>query len=216
MADSTIRFALIWKITSTFILAAVALCGCSSFSTLPKLGPLVEKPIPEAYAPPTGKWSVVASLTFSVYGHRDSVLCGAEFDSTNRSGSIVCLQPSGMKLLEVSFVGDEITHQFIIPELEKYNLKPEDVARDLRRISFDVDTKDGACESDDIRLIFDKKTGLLSEKTKSKDDKVEWTIFYRRYKLLDDLSVPCEIRMDNFRLGYSLLIRTRRFSLIRN
>ncbi len=196
------------------IFFAALLCsnGCALYS-LPEAGPLLSIPAPQIYNPPDKQWSTVASLTFSVSGHmQDSLLCAAEFDAVNRGGSIVCMQPSGIKLLETSFSGDKITHQFVIPELKKQGLKGEDVVRDLKRISFDTRITD----MPGIVFEFDKDTGMLKTKKFIKNDCCIWKISYRQYRLIGGYSVPLEIRLDNNNPEYSLLIRIKEFSEIQS
>ncbi|MFA6103842.1 MAG: hypothetical protein WCV67_11460 [Victivallaceae bacterium] len=189
----------------------VALAGCAGCSSLPEPGPLLSSPVPQAYNPPDKQWSTVSSLTFSVSGHmQDSLLCAAEFDAVSRGGSIVCMQPAGIKILETSFRGDKITHRFVIPELEKRGLKVDDVVRDLQRISFDT----RAADLPGIAYEFDNNTGMLSTKKFIKNGRCIWTISYRQYKLSGGYSVPFEIRLDSSEPEYSLLIRIKEFSEI--
>jgi len=137
-------------------------------------------------------------------------LCAAEFDAVNSSGSIVCMQPSGIKILEASFCGDKITRHFLIPELEKQGLKVEDVVRDLNRISFD----NKAGNKSGIVYDFDKDTGMLRTKKFIKNNRCIWEISYRQYKLIDGYSVPLEMRLNNSNPDYSLLINIKEFSEI--
>ena len=192
------------------VFAVLAGCnGCSLYNTLPEPGPLLSSPVPTAYNPPDKQWSTISSLTFSVSGYKqDSLLCAAEFDAVNRGGSIVCIQPAGIKLLETSFRGDKITHRFIIPELEKRGLKAEDVVRDLQRINFDTVMTD----IPGIVYEFDKNTGMLMAKKFIKNGRCIWKISYRQYKLSGGYSVPFEIRLDCSEPEYSLLIRIKEFS----
>ncbi|MEI6055264.1 MAG: DUF3261 domain-containing protein [Lentisphaerota bacterium] len=184
--------------------------GCSLYNPLPEPGPLLSSPAPKKYNPPDKQWSTVSFLTFCVFGQQDSLLCAAQFDAVNNSGSIVCMQPSGIKVLEVSFCEDKITHQFVIPELEKQGFKVEDMVRDLKRISFD----NKAAKTEGIVYEFDKDTGMLRSKKFMDNDRCLWEISYRQYKLIDGYSVPLEMRLDNHSPNYSLLIKIKEFSTI--
>ncbi len=185
--------------------------GCSLYNTLPEPVRLLSSPAPRTYNPPDKQWSTISSLSFSVSGYQqDSLLCAAEFDAVNRCGSIVCMQPAGIKILETSFCGDKITHRFVIPELEKRGLKVEDVVRDLKRISFDT----RMTNTPGIVYEFDKNTGMLRTKKCIKNDRCIWKISYRQYKLIGGYSVPLEIRLDSSEPDYSLLIRIKEFSEI--
>lgn len=194
-----------------FFAALTGCAGCSLYNTLPEPGPLLSSPAPQAYNPPDKQWSTVSSLTFSVSGYlQDSLLCAAEFDAVSRGGSIVCMQPAGIKILETSFRGNKITHRFVIPELEKRGLKVDDVVRDLQRINFDA----RVTNLPGIIYEFDKNTGMLMAKKFIKNGRCIWTISYRQYKLISGYSVPFEIRMDSSAPEYSLLIRIKEFSEI--
>lgn len=195
---------------SLVFLAIIGISGCSMYNTLPELAPLLSFPAPKVYNPPDKQWSTVSFLTFYVFGQQDSLLCAAQFNAVNDSGSIVCIQPSGIKVLEAQFDGDKISHEFLIPELKKQGLKVEDVVRDIKRISFGNKFAD----MPGIVYDFDKDTTMLRTKKFIKNDRCVWEISYRQYKLIDGYSVPLEMRLDNFSPKYSLLIKVKEFSEI--
>ena len=186
--------------------------GCAFYSSLPEPGPLLAVPPPRAYHPPDRQWRAVSSLTFLVFGQTDTLLCAAEFDAVDRSGSIVCMQPTGMKMLEASFSGDRLSYRFIRPELVEHGIKVEDVVRDLTRLSFD----NLGAESGGTGPVyeFDPATGMLLSKKMVENGRWLWKISFRQYKLIDGYSVPLEMRLDNRSPAYSLLIKVKEFSIM--
>lgn len=199
-----------WIYLLGFISVLISCGGCSLYNTLPEPGPLLSFPAPQTYNPPDKQWSTVSYLTFFVFGQQDSMLCAAEFDASQKSGSIVCMQPGGIKILEASFLGDKITNKFVIPELEKQGLKVDDVIRDIRRISFNNKAKG----EEGVVYEFDKDTGMLMTKKFIKNGCCIWEISYRQYKLIDGYSVPLEMRLNSNIPSYSLLIKIKEFSEI--
>jgi predicted exporter len=182
--------------------------GCALYSTLPEPGPLLSSPLPVKYNPPDKRWSSIALLTFAVSGQQDSLLCAVEFDADNRKGSIVCMDPTGIKILETSFNGDRITHQFVIPQLQEHGIKVEDVIRDLKRISFDNKT----VNVPGIVYEFDNNSGMLMTKKYVVDGSCLWKVSFRQYKSIGTYSVPYEVRLENSVPKYVLSIKIKEFT----
>jgi predicted exporter len=170
-----------------------------------------------AYRPPQGKWRSVAKIDFEFNGHMFSVLCIAELDGVNRKIALAGIDPaSGMRVFEAASVKGTITHQYLMPRLERLPDLPRDVIKDISRISFDVNPgmecatlKDGLLEVTDAKIVyaFDPESSLLVEKRSPG----HWQIFYRDYKLLEGFTVPHIMQMYNFHPGYYIKIEVKEF-----
>jgi predicted RND superfamily exporter protein len=200
------------KIFGVILLGLFFCSGCSLSPRLPESGALLSFPAPAKYCPPDMSWNSVAMLTFAVSGYQDSLLCAAEFDASKRSGAIVCMQPAGIKIFEASFEHENITNRFMIPQLQEYKFRVEDVITDLQRINFDNKLPSGL----NILYEFDDNSGMLKTKKYIENRQCVWQVSFRQYKDINGYSVPYEIKFEHFSRKYSLLIKIKEFAFTNN
>ncbi len=202
--------------------AMLIITGCSSLPEPLPLATLQSGNI-KTFNPPCGKWHSVAQLTFRFKGHEFSVLSTAEIDSVNRRIALVGLNASsGIRVLELVAVNDKVEHQYMIPQLAKLENLPRDVARDMSRISFNLNPVGNRTYADGMERIwqgdtvwlFDRNSSLLAEKKHMDGDRCDWKICFREYKLFQGFTVPRKIQLLNYRTNYSILIDIREFELI--
>ncbi|OGV37399.1 MAG: hypothetical protein A2020_15080 [Lentisphaerae bacterium GWF2_45_14] len=206
----------------TRYIALVILIVCGSCTSRPETLPMniLEGERITRYRAPEGKWNVLASLLFETYGRRFTVLCSAEIDSYKKRIATVGINPSsGMKVFEAISENGQITHRYVMPDFEQLKDLPENITRDMSRISFDLnpdgekhrDKNSGllCLEQNDVVFLFDEKTNLLAEKKSVKNGGSGWKIDFRRYKIVDGYTVPHLIKLTCLRPGYSVLINVR-------
>ncbi|MBN2643317.1 MAG: hypothetical protein JXR78_16820, partial [Victivallales bacterium] len=204
-------------ITPGLLLLLVLASGCASDPPCPLPLDTLNSEGLTAYCPPQGKWRSVAKIDFEFGGRTFSVLCIAELDGANRKIALAGIDPaSGMRVFEAVSVKGVITHQYLMPRLERLPDLPRDVINDISRISFDVNPgmecatpKDGLLEVADAKIVyaFDPESSLLVEKRSPG----HWQIFYRDYKLLEGFTVPHIMQMYNFHPGYYIKIEVKEF-----
>lgn len=199
------------------LLLLVLTSGCTSAPPRPLSLDALNREGLTAYNPPQGKWRSVAKIDFEFSGRKFSVLCIAELDGVNRKIALAGIDPaSGMRVFEAASAQGVITHQYLMPRLERLPDLPRDVIEDISRISFDVNPgmeravpKDGLLEVTDAKIVyaFDPESSLLAEKISPG----HWQIFFREYKLLEGFTVPHIMQMYNLHPGYYIKIEVKEF-----
>jgi hypothetical protein len=122
------------------------------------------------------------------------------------------MQPAGIKIFEASFEHENITNRFMIPQLQEYKFRVEDVITDLQRINFDNKLPSGL----NILYEFDDNSGMLKTKKYIENRQCVWQVSFRQYKDINGYSVPYEIKFEHFSRKYLLLIKIKEFAFTNN
>lgn len=146
-----------------------------------------------------------------------------DVDRKNSSFKVVCLNPLGVQLFELS--GDRhtiVTHN-VLPVLMEHGDLPTAVGSDIRKIYFDlIPSEKASVKKGDYRLNFrqDYQSGemdyefagkemQLVKKTYYEDNKIVWRISYYEYSRQHGKDYPLGIIMNNYKYGYKLTVRQK-------
>lgn len=141
-------------------------------------------------------------------------------DAETKQATLVAINPFGIKLFDLSIVGNVVKYNFILPALNKNRLFPEQVADCIKKIFLNYQP----AENDDIisladklkimqRLdngylesIFDIHTKYLLEKSYFSAQKI-WQISFADYKIFEEMAVPTKIVFQDYINNYTLVLK---------
>jgi outer membrane biogenesis lipoprotein LolB len=146
-----------------------------------------------------------------------------DIDRQNSTFKVVCLNPLGVQLFELSGDRNTVVTHNAMPALMQYGDLPTAVGTDIRRIYFDLVPSDMArisrgkykinfsqpCGSGVMEYQFAGKGRELVEKTYYENDKIIWRISYYEYRELNGKHYPQGIIMINYKYGYQLTVRQK-------
>lgn len=168
----------------------------------------------------------VSSLNSVVFDYAGITFLGLGFVEIDRSKGtfrVICLNPMGVKLFDLSGDRNSTTTNFAIEPIARYGEIGAAVAADIRRIYFDLlppsDTEPrrgeyrviyGSSIPDGFQeLIFAGVEGDLVEKRFYYDQFISWQVTYHDYLNIGGKRYPQGIVLTNYRDGYQLVIREK-------
>ena len=136
---------------------------------------------------------------------------------------VVCLNPLGVQLFELSGDRNTIVTRNAMPALMKYGDLPAAVGADIRRIYFDLVPSERAhiwkskykinfrqsYGSGVMEYEFAGKGRELVEKAYYENDEIVWRISYYEYREQNGKHYPQGIIMINYKYGYQLTVRQK-------
>lgn len=167
------------------------------------------------------------SIVFDFAGQKVLAIGFLEINSKEKSFRVVCLNPMGVKLFDLS--GDEagLTTNYAIEPLAKLGDIAVLVAADIRRIYFDNAPKEnatpygwgnrvifgGGTPDGYLEHVFAGGTGDLVEKRFYADQLLVWQVDYSEYHENNGRRYPREITIIDYKNGYQLTVREKEQSL---
>jgi len=168
----------------------------------------------------------VSSLNSVVFDYAGITFLGLGFVEIDRSKGtfrVICLNPMGVKLFDLSGDQNSTTTNFAIEPMAKYGEIGAAVAADIRRIYFDLlPPPDTEPRKGEYRVIYGSSTpngfqeqifagveGDLVEKRFYYDQFISWQVTYHDYLSIGGKRYPQGIVLTNYRDGYQLVIREK-------
>ena len=165
-------------------------------------------------------------LNSVVFEYSWQTFMGIGYVDINRHNSefkIVCLNPLGVQLFELTGDRNTIVPHSVMPALMKYGDLPTAVGTDIRRIYFDLVPSDNArIVKGSYSIIFRQTYGSgvmeykfagkgreLVEKVYYEEDDIVWRISYYEYREQNGKHYPQGIIMINYKYGYQLTVRQK-------
>ena len=151
---------------------------------------------------------------------------GIGYIDINRQNSVfkvVCLNPMGVQLFELSGDRNNIVTHNAMPALMEYGDLPTAVGNDIRKIYFDLLPSDGArIWKSKNKINFSQSYGSgimeyefagqgreLVEKVYYENDEIVWRISYYEYRVQNGKHYPQGIILVNYKYGYQLTVRQK-------
>lgn len=168
----------------------------------------------------------VSSLNSVVFDYAGINFLGLGFVEIDRSKSsfrVICLNPMGVKLFDLSGDKYSTTTNFAIEPIAKYGEIGVAVAADIRRIYFDLLPPSNAePRKSEYRVIYGSSTpdgyqehiyagvdGDLIEKRFYKDQFISWQVTYHDYRSIGGKRYPQGMVLTNYSDAYQLVIREK-------
>lgn len=208
---------------------SLLLAGCSTvpFETEPKADfqGLEPSAVVTDFSESVGThFELLESVVFKFFGREFTGMGYLSIDPSDRAYALSCMTPTGIKLFELTGLGDDVQALFVPPPMEKHRARfAEAVGRDLRRIYFDWEPPPGAqVKQKKDRLIFKDKTDsetttytfsgaqkCLTEKRFSKGWKTRCVVHYFDYEEVDGRLYPKGIILYNKAFHYRMVLRVK-------
>jgi hypothetical protein len=168
----------------------------------------------------------VSSLNSVVFDYAGITFLGLGFVEIDRSKGtfrVICLNPMGVKLFDLSGDMNSTTTNFAIEPMAKYGEIGAAVAADIRRIYFDLlPSSNAEPRRGEYRVIYGSATpngyqehiyagveGDLIEKRFYYDQFISWQVTYHDYLNIGGKRYPQGIVLTNYRDGYQLVVREK-------
>jgi len=146
-----------------------------------------------------------------------------DIDTRNKQFKVVCLNPMGVKLFELSGDQNKTTTHYAIPALTKNGDVATAIGDDIRRIFFDpVPSSDARIgkgkykirfqqpfEPGSMEYVFGGEVPDLIEKNYYGNDGIVWRTSYYEYRDWDGMRFPQGIIFHQYQYGYRLIIRVK-------
>jgi len=173
------------------------------------------------------KVSSLNSVVFEYAGISFLGLGFVEIDRSKGTFRVICLNPMGVKLFDLSGDKNVTTTNFAIEPMAQYGEIGAAVAADIRRIYFDLLPPPGTePRKGEYRVIYGSATpkgyqeqifagidGDLTEKRFYADQFISWQVTYHDYKSIGGKRYPQGIVLTNYKDGYQLVIREKEQAL---
>jgi hypothetical protein len=213
---------------SLVIIIGALLAGCSTVpferpACVPlssgQQGTIVERfqtALPESF-------QLLNSIVFEYNWRAFSGIGYLDIDRNNRVFKVVCLNPMGVKLFELSGDRNSVTNHYTIAAFSRYGDVTTAVGNDIRRIYFDlIPSPDArvwkrrysvsfrqAHEEGTLEYVFAGTAGDLVEKNYYDDNGLAWQVLYREYREQAGKRYPQGIVFLHYNHGYRLTIRQK-------
>jgi hypothetical protein len=165
-------------------------------------------------------------LNSVVFEYSWNTFMGIGYIDINRQNGlfkVVCLNPLGVQLFELSGDRDSIVTHSAMPALMKYGDLPTAVGTDIRRIYFDlVPTGAARIWKSAYKINYWQPRGPgvmeyefagtgreLVEKVYYENDEIIWRVCYYEYREQNGKRYPQGIIMINYKYGYQLTVRQK-------
>jgi len=212
----------VWKLVSK-VLFVLCCVGCSnlpfqkvSYVTLEEVNPAVMR---EQFALSLPQqFQLVNTILFQYNRYSTSAIGYTSVDNYKKAFTVVCLNPLGIKLFELSEVGGNLVHKFALGEFAQHGNFAQVVADDIKRIYFNrVPVATAEVNKKKYKIIFKQPTGsgmikfvfagkdnVLIEKCYYEGRRKVWSVFYYEYQFKKGKLYPLGIILKNYQFGYQL------------
>jgi len=208
--------------------ALMLLSGCADLpfrqqEPVPMVGLEPAGVVERARAATPDSFSQLNSIVFEFAGQKFLGLGFVEIDRRERSFRVICLNPMGVKLFDLSGNDRGTTMNFAIEPLANLGNIAAAVGHDIRRIYFDLDPRSNATpRPGQYRLIYGGGTptgyqehvfagasGDLVEKRFYDDQLISWRVGYYDYREKEGKRSPRSIVITDYKNSYQLTIREK-------
>jgi outer membrane biogenesis lipoprotein LolB len=210
-----------------FIIAAL-LAGCSTVpfqrpACMPLSSEQQENIVERFQATLPQSFQLLNSIVFEYNWRAFTGIGYLDVDRHNRVFKVVCLNPMGVKLFELSGDRNSVTSHYTIEAFSQYGDVTTAVGNDIRRIYFDlIPSPDArvwkrrysvsfrqAYEAGTLEYVFTGTAGDLIEKNFYDEGGLAWRVSYYAYREQNGKRYPQGIALLHYNHGYRLTIRQK-------
>ncbi|MEW6599914.1 MAG: hypothetical protein AB1499_03000 [Nitrospirota bacterium] len=168
-------------------------------------------------------FQLINTIVFEYNWNKFSAIGYIYVDTGEKAFRVVCMNPMGVKLFELSGDKSGIVPHFVLQQFSEKGNFSGTVGEDIKRIYFDLAPSRAAhVKKKKYEIIFSEPAGAgtmeyvyagaggrLIEKKYYEGNALNWKISYYEYQLQNGRIYPRGIILSNYRYGYSLTVRLK-------
>jgi hypothetical protein len=168
-------------------------------------------------------FQIMNTIVFEYNWNKFSGIGYIYVDTAEKAFRVVCMNPMGVKLFELSGDKGGIVQHFVLEQFSKQGNFAATVGEDIRRIYFDlVPSPEARVKKKKYKIIFSEPAGAgtmeyifagaggyLVEKNYYEGNTLNWGISYYEYQERDGRIYPRGIILNNKKYGYSLTVKLK-------
>ena len=166
-------------------------------------------------------FQLLSTVVFEYNAQQFPGIGSMEINAKERTFSLACLNPMGVKIFDLAGDDQRITNRYTIAALAKYGNIAAVVGEDVKRIYFDLVPSAGASVwkrskqfvyrqsfgSGYLEYVFGGEQGDLIEKRYYDDHVIAWSVSYYEYRDQNGKRYPQGVIFINYQHGYRLTVR---------
>lgn len=167
-------------------------------------------------------FQLLSTVVFQYNGLQFSAIGTLEIDAKNRTFSLACVNPMGVKLFELSGDDKGTTTRYALPNFTQYGDVGSAIGNDIRRIYFDLLPSQGASTwktryqlhlkefsgTGTLEYVFAGQDDLMAKRY-YENNTISWDVSYYEYKEQGGKRYPLGIVLINYEYGYRLTVRQK-------
>lgn len=169
------------------------------------------------------RFQLLNTIVFDYGWNRIMALGYSDIDVRENKFKVICINPVGIKLFELSGDKDNTVSHFVMPEFAGKSDFTKFVGSDIRRIYFDLTPSLVAvAEKRRYKIVFKERSGQgvmqyvfagagynMIEKSYYEEGEPVWRASYYEYREHQGKSYPGGIVLKNMKYGYTLTIKLK-------
>lgn len=170
-----------------------------------------------------GRFQLINTIVFMYNWNTFSGIGYIDINTREEKFTVVCINPIGIKLFEISGDKDGVVQHFVLDKFAGEGDFVNAVGEDIKRIYFDLvpslkaEIKKKKFQvmtrqpwgSGIVEYIFAGADGYLVEKNYYEKDILNWRVSYYEYRQKDGKIYPRGIILKNYKYRYSLTVRLK-------
>ena len=166
---------------------------------------------------------LINTIVFEYNWNKLSAIGYIEVDVSGKTFKVVCINPIGVKLFELSGDESKVDTVFAMEQFTKNNNFASTVGADIRRVYFNLIPSHSAkikkkkhqvkfiepSAAGVVEYVFAGAEGYLIEKGYYEGNMLNWKVSYYEYQQKDGKIYPAGIILKNYKYGYTLTIKLK-------
>jgi len=166
---------------------------------------------------------LINTIVFEYNWNKLSAIGYIEVDVSGKTFKVVCINPIGVKLFELSGDESKVDTVFAMEQFTKNNNFASTVGADIRRVYFNlipshaakIEKKKHQIKFSEpsgagvVEYVFAGAGGYLIEKGYYEGNMLNWKVSYYEYQQKDGKIYPAGIILKNYKYGYTLTIKLK-------
>lgn len=166
---------------------------------------------------------LINTIVFEYNWNKLSAIGYIEVDVSGKTFKVVCINPIGVKLFELSGDESKVDTVFAMEQFTKNNNFASTVGADISRVYFNLIPSHEAkikkkkhqikfiepSGAGVVEYVFAGAEGYLVEKGYYEEDMLNWKVSYYEYQQKDGKIYPAGIILKNYKYGYTLTIKLK-------
>ncbi len=168
-------------------------------------------------------FQLLNTIVFKYNWNKFSAVGYIDINTREKLFTVVCINPMGIKLFELSGNKDGVTQHFALEEFTRKGNLASTVGEDIKRIYFDlVPSSEAKIKKEKNQIIFSQplgagmieyvfagSDGYLIEKNYYNDNELSWRVSFYEYQQKNGKIYPGGVILKNYKYKYSLTVKLK-------